>query len=138
MLGRSSAEEAAAAGAKVWDVGKGTWSRGKNTSDENTNQEILHPGSCKSKLSAISSSSIDIKDYGDDDNFSGPDDGDESLQKHGTIDEHFQSHNSLASSLSASNYSFSAAVAPICVKEKNSNSGNKSSNIERDEQRTSG
>ena len=96
--GRSSAEEAAAARAISCQIGDGIWSKTDETLEDNTDKETLHPASALSKRSLTS---LEIRNYDDDDGIS--DDDDVRLQRE-------KDCASFASS--ASNYSFSAAVAP--------------------------
>ena len=111
--GRSSAEEAAAAAALTRQVGENILSEEGEKTDI---KENLHPKSNTSKLSTTSSTSVG-KRNGDDDNgltvFE--DDDDTSIDIEGRKSETSYANQSIGLSLSASNYSFSAAVAPISL-----------------------
>ena len=108
--GRSSAEEAAAAAALTREIGENILSEEGEKSDI---KENLHPKSNTSKLSATSSTSIGIRNVDDDNGLSVFDDDDTSIDIEGRKSETSHANQSIDLSLSASNYSFSAAVAPI-------------------------
>ena len=113
VYGRSSAEEAAAAAALTHEIGENILSEEGAKSDI---KENLHPKSNTSKLSATSSTSIGIRNGDDDDNgLSVFDDDDTSIDIEGRKSETSHANQSIDLSLSASNYSFSAAVAPISL-----------------------
>ena len=114
--GRSSAEEAAAARAISCQIGDSIWSKNNEHLEENIEKESLHPTSAVSKKSITSNESLEIRNYDGDDGIS----DDDGIQLQRADDQE-----SIASS--ASNYSFSAAVAPnsmpnIEIKTKNSSS----------------
>ena len=111
--GRSSAEEAAAAAALTREIGENILSKEGEKSDA---KENLHPKSNTSKLSATSSTSVGIRN-GDDDNGLSvfEDDDDTSIDIEGRKSEASHANQSIDLSLSGSNYSFSAAVAPISL-----------------------
>ena len=110
--GRSSAEEAAAAAALTREIGENILSKEGEKSDA---KENLHPKSNTSKLSATSSTSIGIRNGDDDNGLSVFEDDDTSIDIEGRKSEASHAHQSIDLSLSASNYSFSAAVAPISL-----------------------
>ena len=113
VYGRSSAEEAAAAAALTHEIGENILSEEGAKSDI---KENLHPKSNTSKLSATSSTSIGIRNGDDDDNgLSVFNDDDTSIDIEGRKSETSHANQSIDLSLSASNYSFSAAVAPISL-----------------------
>ena len=114
VYGRSSAEEAAAAAALTHEIGENILSEEGAKSDI---KENLHPKSNTSKLSATSSTSIGIRNGDDDDNGLSvfDDDDDTSIDIEGRKSETSHANQSIDLSLSASNYSFSAAVAPISL-----------------------
>ena len=104
VQGRSSAEEAAAARAISCQIGDGIWSKADGSLKENTEEEEkLHPSACLSKRSSGSTASLEIKNYDEDDGIL--DDDEEEVGLHRASDR--ESYSS-----TASNYSFSAAVAP--------------------------
>ena len=110
--GRSSAEEAAAAAALTREIGENILSKEGEKSDV---KENLHPKSNTSKLSATSSTSIGIRNGDDDNGLSVFEDDDTSIDIEGRKSEASHANQSIDLSLSASNYSFSAAVAPISL-----------------------
>ena len=110
--GRSSAEEAAAAAALTREIGENISSKEGEKSDA---KENLHPKSNTSKLSATSSTSIGIRNGDDDNGLSVFEDDDTSIDIEGRKSEASHANQSIDLSLSASNYSFSAAVAPISL-----------------------
>ena len=114
--GRSSAEEAAAARAISCQIGDGIWSKNEESLEENIENKNLRPPSAVSKRSITSNASLEIRNYDGDEGIS--DDDDVQLQR-------TKDRASFASS--ASNYSFSAAVAPNSLpnienKQKNNSS----------------
>ena len=112
VYGRSSAEEAAAAAALTREIGENILSKEGEKSDV---KENLHPKSNTSKLSATSSTSIGIRNGDDDNGLSVFEDDDTSIDIEGRKSEASHANQSIDLSLSASNYSFSAAVAPISL-----------------------
>ena len=110
--GRSSAEEAAAAAALTREIGENILSKEGEKSDA---KENFHPKSNTSKLSATSSTSIGIRNGDDDNGLSVFEDDDTSIDIEGRKSEASHANQSIDLSLSASNYSFSAAVAPISL-----------------------
>ena len=110
--GRSSAEEAAAAAALTREIGENILSKEGEKSDV---KENLHPKSNTSKLSATSSTSIGIRNGDDDNGLLVFEDDDTSIDIEGRKSEASHANQSIDLSLSASNYSFSAAVAPISL-----------------------
>ena len=110
--GRSSAEEAAAAAALTREIGENILSKEGEKSDV---KENLHPKSNTSKLSATSSTSIGIRNGDDDNGLSVFEDDDTSIDIEVRKSEASHANQSIDLSLSASNYSFSAAVAPISL-----------------------
>ena len=112
VYGRSSAEEAAAARLKSCGVGDGIWSK-NDSEDSIKSKEKLPPVSSVSNASVTSSSSADIRNCDDNNELDVFDDDEDSVQLSRTTSESSQAIESYASLLSASNYSFSAAVAPI-------------------------
>ena len=110
--GRSSAEEAAAAAALTREIGETILSKEGEKSDV---KENVHPKSNTSKLSANSSTSIGIRNGDDDNGLSVFEDDDTSIDIEGRKSEASHANQSIDLSLSASNYSFSAVVAPISL-----------------------
>ena len=110
--GRSSAEEAAAAAALTREIGENILSKEGEKIDV---KENLHPKSNTSKLSATSSTSIGIRNGDDDNGLLVFEDDDTSIDIEGRKSEASHANQSIDLSLSASNYSFSAAVAPISL-----------------------
>ena len=133
--GRSSAEEAAAARAKSCGVGDGLWNKA-DTKDEVTSEKQFQPSSRASQLSASSSSSIEIRNCEDNNDIPVFNDDDDSIHLNRTKSELSNANESYASSLSASNYSFSAAVAPISSENINTTSLNKFSALQGDVQQS--
>ena len=122
--GRSSAEEAAAAAALTREIGENILSKEGEKSDV---KENLHPKSNTSKLSATSSTSIGIRNGDDDNGLSVFEDDDTSIDIEGRKSEASHANQSIDLSLSASNYSFSAAVAPISLDNQSTKRVNTSS-----------
>ena len=122
--GRSSAEEAAVAAALTREIGENILSKEGEKSDV---KENLHPKSNTSKLSATSSTSIGIRNGHDDNGLSVFEDDDTSIDIEGRKSEASHANQSIDLSLSASNYSFSAAVAPISLDNQSTKRVNTSS-----------
>ena len=135
VYGRSSAEEAAAARARSCGIGDGIWNK-TNTEDEVTSEKQFPPSSRASKLSENSSSSIGIRSCGDNTEIPVFDDDDDSIHLNPIKSESSNANDSYASSLSASNYSFSAAVAPITSENINTTSLNKFTSLQEDVQQS--
>ena len=124
VYGRSSAEEAAAAAALTHEIGENILSEEGAKSDI---KENLHPKSNTSKLSATSSTSIGIRNGDDDNGLLVFEDDDTSIDIEGRKSEASHANQSIDLSLSASNYSFSAAVAPISLDNQSTKRVNTSS-----------